>query len=136
MNISDHVTSVNQSIWVAKTLGDFGESIGIDGLVFDPSGAVQLQIGSIGTLGFECTSSAVLVYLSRPLHQPDEVKLERALRLSDPEQHGDRWQHAALKGDADLIIALRLEEEEFTLQSIESAIGQLGQLHDEVAFGE
>jgi type III secretion system chaperone SycN len=121
--------------WVDDALADFGRSLGIDGLRFQPDRPVQLEFARLGTLYFEPLDGQVLSYLVRRLDRADAGTLATALELCHWEHHHAFPVQAGLHDDSDLSFAVRIPESDFTLPTIERVVDLLGKLQDAATEG-
>ncbi len=116
---------------LADTLAEFGRSLGLDPLRLQPHGGVVLAVDRLGTLAIESAGPArdlVVISLARPLGRASSVDWVRLLagthyraRLPLPVQLGTVRDQ--------LVFALTIPQEEFTLPRIHEAIRVLDRQH-------
>ena len=122
--------------WVEQTVAAFGQTIGIPGLSLSASGSVDLVLEHGGMLSLrhlgEKAPAEVVVQRSKPLGFAPERQIRRALRLSDF-RHPSSW-HTQVAIDNDLLIlAMRMPERTFSLDSLEQTISELMRMHAFIA---
>jgi type III secretion system chaperone SycN len=115
----------------AQTVAEFGQSLGLDALELTARQGVVLSIESIGTLSFDLAGAnedAVLVSLSRPQHRPSEADWAGLLaRTHFRARHALPVRVGVWRDD--LVLAVLLPVEDFTLPRIQEAIQTLDQCH-------
>ncbi len=122
--------------WVEQTVAAFGQTIGIPGLSLSANGSVDLVLEHGGTLSLrhlgDNTPAEVVVQRSKPLGFAPERQIRRALRLSDF-RHPSSWPtQVAIDNDL-LILAMRMPERVFSLDSLEQVISELMRMHAFIA---
>jgi type III secretion system chaperone SycN len=123
--------------FLASTVAEFGRSLGMDDLRLQPHGGVVLAIDRIGTLAFEAAGpaqDAVIISLARPLARPAAVNWPRLLaathyRAGQPL----RLQLGTVRDQ--LVFAVVLPQEEFTLPKVHEAIQALDRQHQATEAG-
>ena len=118
-----------------QLLSEFGDNLGIDGLVWPASRVVGLEFDQRGTLFLEDLGEEMLVYLVRAIDRLDgaAARLERALRLCHYREGLPFSVQAGLKGEDLLAFVVRLPSRETMLPELERVLEMLTDLHDEVA---
>jgi type III secretion system chaperone SycN len=124
--------------WVDQTIAAFGQTIGIPGLSLSPNGSVDLVLEHGGSLSLrhlgDSVPAEVVVQRSKPLEFAPERQIRRALRLSDF-RHPSSWPTQVAVDDDLLILAMRMPERSFSLDSLEQAISELVRMHAFIAEG-
>ncbi len=118
--------------WIHTTIRDFGRNMGIDDLRLNAAGTLAMHMEGQGDLFLETADNVVLVYLARPQHDLSREMSSKALELCHYRENHPLPVHAALHGDATLVFLVHIADKEFTLPTLELAIGLLGRLHDGV----
>ena len=124
--------------WIAPTIADFGQSIGIASLALDEGGYLELALDTGGALSIlqlpNAETTDMLVGLRRPLAPPAGATLRAALRLVDFRRM-PQWQAQACTLDGDLSFTLRIPKHSFVASSLQEALEELFRLHDAAARG-
>lgn len=116
---------------IAETVTEFGRSLGMPNLQLRSNGSTVLAMQSIGTLAFDVagpTQDAVVISLSKPLPTAGEVDGRRLLSFV---HHRSRPRLPVQLGTraGQLILAVVLPREDFTLLKIHEVIRVLDQQH-------
>ena len=115
-----------------ETLRRFGDSLGLAALDFNPRNVSALDIERLGTLRFERIADQVFLSLAREFPPHDLDMGERALNAVGLDKGHPFSVQPALYGENTLLLAIRLNENEFTLPNIERCIALLAEVMDTV----
>ena len=122
--------------WIAETMRAYGLNIGIENLMLDADGGIELEMDGGECLGIQRLSNApgdeLLVYWGRRLNFDPGPQLERALRMINGRQ-GLAWPAQAAVRDDMLIMTMRLPASSFELPALEGVINQLEGMQAEAA---
>jgi type III secretion system chaperone SycN len=116
---------------IDETVAEFGRSLGMPGLTLRGTGSVVLSLQSIGTLALDVagpTQEAVVVSLSRPLAHPAAVDGLRLLSRSHYRFRAAQRLQLGVRRDQ-LVLAVVLSQQEFTLEKIHEVVRALDQHH-------
>jgi type III secretion system chaperone SycN len=121
---------------IEQSIEEFGASIGLPGLALDGEGRLAMAFGDFGTLFLEKAEgesygeSVFLLYLARD-HGVDAAELAlRALEACHPRRGLRPPVNPAIGPKGELVFAIRLDEREVDLPTIESSLQLLKGLHD------
>jgi type III secretion system chaperone SycN len=123
---------------LARSLEEFGRSLGISGLALSPDRPVQLHIRGMGALFIEAAGDAgdALIYLARefPRHARGETA-RRALLLCRPEADWPFTIRAGLSKENVLFFLAEIPRGEFDARTPETVIPLLSSLLDQALGG-
>jgi type III secretion system chaperone SycN len=115
----------------SAVLAEFGQSLGLPDLQWPASGVLALDFDARGALFLEDRGDDLLVYLVRSITQPDRILtlLKTALQHCHYRQGLPYAVQPALRGDTDLVFAVRLPSRDVTLPELERVMDTLTTLH-------
>ena len=117
---------------VSTTLKAFGESLKLENLTFNEHQVANFDIETMGNLYLESVDEGreALIYLVREVGFASQGVYQKALSLSHVAERNPFVVYVALRGEKDLIFAIRLTAEECDIPHLEQALTHLRQLHD------
>ena len=122
--------------WIQQAVRDFGDTLDIENLPFDPDEGVELALESGEILGIACSpglpSREMLVYVGALLDFDPLPQMEHALCLSDARYGAAPYLQAAVI-DKRLILAVRLDAREFSLSTLDETVWRLVEMQHEAA---
>jgi type III secretion system chaperone SycN len=119
------------------TIAEFGRSMGIEDLRLNDNGTVVLSIHSLGLLGLDRAGThgeSVLISLTRPLPSVRSGKWAELLAATHPQAHPPAGLQIGVIREQ-LVLAMLIEQAEFTLPRIHEVIGYLDRQHASLEAG-
>lgn len=114
---------------IDSTIAEFGQSMGFTDLGLDKNGVVCLEFETSGALTIERIDGGALMFLTRPFDRFREGVLEAALGLCHHKYNTTYQPRVGLTADGLLSFALRLEEADLHVASLERALDFLNGLY-------
>ena len=114
-------------------IGQFGRSIGIEGLQLRDNGTLVLDMQRLGKLAFELVGERredISMSLTHRVELSDERACSRILELCHYREPAPFPTHAGLTRKGDLIFAVGMEASEFTLPNLHEALDWLISLQE------
>lgn len=128
--------------WVAQTLADFGQQLGLDSFSLNTHGVAQLRLTSGSQLCVEPVqrehTEEILVYFTQPLGFDANRLRRKALEKAHYSNRRPYAVQVATHGEgqqAELIVLVRLPQQRFTPQTLGHAVDFLDRWLSELKNG-
>lgn len=117
--------------WVDDAVLAFGRGMGVPRLALPEQGAIEVAFERRGSFYLERSGEDVLLYLRRRYPFAPPALLRRLLDGTHWRQNRPFIVRSAMRDD-DIVLLIRLEPREITLDRLERAFAYLNQMHDQL----